>query len=303
MHVGTDGGKPERLKFELGRHETFPLREGWLAKGLARLKETGGYRGDLDTADVLGLGSRMAKSLAFWLDGAGYLSAPTARGHAASPTPMALAVQELDPHFEYPATVWFVHLMLARRRASVWNWFFNEFNAATFSREACIDSFFRAVRDQGKTPTTPGVAQREVGCLLSTYASPGPGEAVDPEDPTVSPLHSLGLLARQRDTGRFQRPTPADPVPVEVFLACADLLGGGSGSHDLPLSGLAALRDSPGRLFNLDGDAVAEAAWSAAETYRDDGVGVSLQGSVRTITLPGRKPEDWLRSHFRRLSA
>ena len=62
-------GSPTR--FEFGRHETFPVRHGWLAKGLGRVRETGRYDGDLETADALGLGSRMAKSLAFWLEASG----------------------------------------------------------------------------------------------------------------------------------------------------------------------------------------------------------------------------------------
>ena len=46
-------GSPTR--FEFGRHETFPVRHGWLAKGLGRVRKTGRYDGDLETADALGL--------------------------------------------------------------------------------------------------------------------------------------------------------------------------------------------------------------------------------------------------------
>lgn len=291
----------ERVKFELGRHETFALREGWLAKGLGRLvSHPQGYRGDLETADELGLGSRMAKSLAFWLDGAGFAE-KGGQKQPLAPTGLALAAVADDPHFEYPATLWFVHLMLSRRPGSVWNWFFNDFPAAPFSRDACVDGFYRAVRDQGTNPTTTGVVQREVACLLATYSAPSAAERPDPEDLTSSPLHSLALVVRHQDTGRFEKSSPPDPVPVEAFLACADLLAREAGAHVLHLSDLAGFRNSPGRLFNMDGDALADMAYLAAEAYASDGVAVSLQGSSRTISLPGLSPEAWFRRHFGRV--
>jgi hypothetical protein len=291
----------ERVKFELGRHETFALREGWLAKGLARLvSRPEGYRGDLETADELGLGSRMAKSLAFWLDGAGFAHREGQKQPLA-PTDLARAAAAYDPHFEYPATLWFVHLMLARRPGSVWNWFFNDFPSAPFSRDACVDSFYRTVREQGKNQTTLGVAQREVACLLAAYSAPSAAERPDPEDLTSSPLHGLALVVRHQETGRFEKSSPPDPVPIEAFLACADLLAREAGPHVLHLSELAGLRNSPGRLFNLDGDALAEMAYLSAETFAADGVAISLQGSSRTISLPGLPAEEWLGKHFRRV--
>ena len=60
-----------RQRFDYGRHETFPVRHGWLSKGLSRISEKGSYHPNLETADALGLGSRMAKSLQFWLEASG----------------------------------------------------------------------------------------------------------------------------------------------------------------------------------------------------------------------------------------
>ena len=294
-----------KTRYEFGRHETFALREGWLDKGLARLMtHPEGFRPDLATADDLGIGSRMVKSLAYWLEAAGLAVKEDGRTKGtSSASRFAKAVYRLDPHFEYPVTLWFMHVLLGRRPGSVWNWFFNDFRSHSFLREGCIEEFARAIREHAVNQTTPGVIQREVGCLLNTYAAPPPSEPVDPEDLTVSPMRFLGLLVRHRDTGRFEKVRPLDAVPIEAFLAAVTLLAGDRGSITLPLTDLVAARNSPGRLFNMDGDMVSDAAQAAAETYGEKGVRLSLQGATRNITVPNVPFESWYESHFARIGA
>lgn len=296
-----------KTKYEFGRHETFSLREGWLDKGLNRvMTHPEGYRPDLEAADELGLGSRMAKSLAYWLDATSLVDRTSGEARKKSGPPaseLGKLVHATDPHFEYSVTAWFVHLMLARRRGSVWNWFFNDFRSHSFAREGCIEDFGRHLREHAVNQTTLGVVQREVGCLLSTYATLPANEPVDPEDVTVSPMRSLSLLVKHHDTGRFEKTQPLDAIPVEAFLACVALLASDAGSWTLPLSDLIALRNSPAKLLNLDGDRISEAAQLAAEAYGADGVKLSLLGSVRTITLPHFTPESWYEKHFQRIGA
>jgi hypothetical protein len=294
-----------KTRYEFGRHETFALREGWLDKGLARvMTHPEGFRPDLDTADDLGIGSRMAKSLAYWLDAAGLVARADGKRKTAPPaSSFGEAVYARDPHFEYPVTAWFVHLMLARRPGSVWNWFFNDFRSQSFLREGCIEEFARAIREHSANQTTQGVIQREVGCLLNTYAALPASEPVDPEDFTVSPMRSLGLVLKHQDTGRFEKAHPLDAVPVEAFVAAVALMAADRGSASLPLTDLIALRNSPGRLFNLDGDMVSEAAEAAAEAYGKEGVRLSLHGATRTITVPEGPAESWYERHFGRIGS
>lgn len=292
-----------KTKYEFGRHETFALREGWLDKGLNRsVAHPEGFRPDLETADDLGLGSRMAKSLAYWLEATGLVERVDSRNKTAPATSeLGQLVHATDPHFEYSITSWFVHMMLARRAGSVWNWFFNDFRGHSFSREACIEEFGRHLREHSINQTTLGVMQREVGCLLATYAAPPANEPVDPEDISVSPLRSLGLVVKHHDTGRFEKAQPLDAVPVEAFLASVALLAKETGSQTLPLSDLIGMRNSPAKVFNLDGDRISEAAQLASETYASEGVKLSLLGSVRTITLPQDGAEIWYARHFTRI--
>lgn len=292
-----------RRKFEFGRHETFPVREAWLGKGLGRIRQTGAFRPDLETADALGLGSRMAKSLQFWLEAAG-LSERAARGgrtRAAVPTPLAEVVLSRDPFLEFPATWWIVHLMIARREGSVWSWFFNDFAERTFDRASCVDAFARHVNERAQNRTTFAVLQRDVACLLATYAAPSGGERPDPEDATVSPLRGLGLVVRHVDTARFERTRPLDRVPVEAFLAAASLMADDADADGLALSDLAGARRSPGRVMGLGPEAIEAAASDAEALYWNRGVAVRLLGASRVLSVPRLPPQAWLEAHFDRI--
>lgn len=295
-----------KIKFEFGRHETFTLREGWLDKGLSRIISGGGFKGDLDTADALGLGKNMAKSLQFWIEATGLASRGGASNGRSSPLVASLLgrlVSDLDAHFEYAVSTWFVHMILARRPGTAWSWFFNDFRSGVFDRETCIESLLRFVRDHAANQTTVSVLQREVACLLGTYAALPASDAQDPEDFTISPLRTLGLLVKHTDTGRFEKTAPLDAVPVEAFLASVQWIVLDADTETLPLSDLISRRGSPARLFNIDGDTINELAQVAADEYGDRGVRLSLLGSTRTITMPRIGASEWYSLHFKRIGA
>lgn len=291
----------EKKKYEFGRHETFSLRDGWLSKGISRVND-GSFRIDVDTADALGLGRNMVKSLMFWLEASGLaLRAQEGKASTLSSTAFAHSLRELDPHFEFSISNWFTHLHVARRDASVWSWFFNDFRSGAFDREACIEAFHRHVRQHAPNQTTPTVLAREIACLLDTYSAIPANEPVDPEDNRISPLRSLRLVLKHHDTGRFEKTSPLDAVPVEVFLASVRLLCNDAQTPSLALTDLISRRNSPARLFNIDGDTIDGLAHRAEELYGRDGVKLSLLGSTRTITMPETTPLDWYVKHFDRI--
>src|SRR4051794_36986742 len=98
------------IRFQFGGHATFPVRYGWLPKGLEQLLSSEGFTANTGTADELGIGSKMIESLAYWLNVTG-LAAPGPDGLQASP--LSQLIHKCDPYFERPGTWWFLHLMLA----------------------------------------------------------------------------------------------------------------------------------------------------------------------------------------------
>jgi hypothetical protein len=129
-------------RFEYGRHETFTIRHGWLGKGLSRLAAENGFDADTHTADALGLGSRMVKSLGYWLEASGLATAGVeGRSRNLGLSEIGTLIQKRDPFFEYPATWWAVHMALAIREGTVLAWFFNDYversNARPASTRSC----------------------------------------------------------------------------------------------------------------------------------------------------------------------
>ena len=300
-----------RTRFEYGRHETFPVRHGWLAKGLGRVRETGRYDGDLETADALGLGSRMAKSLAFWLETSGLAGIESnatkktakrrRKGQEWTITEFGNIVTRYDPHLEYPVTWWFVHMALAQRPSTVWEWFFNEFHERQFSREACVNAFLEHVAEHASNKPSEAVAQRDIACVLQAYALPSGRVETDPEDASVCPLRELGLVVRHSDVHRFEKAHPLDAVPVEAFIACASRLASESDSDSVRFTDLLRSRNGPARVLGLRGDQLEDMAEAATSVYGDQGVQISLLGAERHLVIPDPRPTEWFEAHFQRI--
>jgi hypothetical protein len=291
-------------RFEYGRHETFAIRHGWLSKGLSRIRENAdGFHANLETADTLGLGSKMVKSLSYWLEASGVASVPSqARSRQLSVSPMGDVIAERDPYFEFPASWWFVHIALASREGSVFGWFFNDFQQRSFDRLDCVDAYQRHLRDRAVKPPSVEMIQRDVSCLLASYADE-PGKMQDPEDGTICPLTDLGLVAYHRDTRRFERVMPYDGISAELLLASASRLGQSAGLEAVSVGELATWRHGPGRILHMQPDAIDAAAVDAARTYARCGVTFDRLGAERRLRAAHKPPEFWLARHYDRIGA
>jgi Protein of unknown function (DUF4007) len=291
-------------RFEYGRHETFAIRHGWLSKGLSRIRENAdGFHVNLDTADTLGLGSKMVKSLSYWLEASGVASVDSqARSRRLSVSPMGEVIAERDPYFEFPASWWFVHIALASREGSVFGWFFNDFQRRSFDRLDCVDAYQRHLRDRAVKPPNVEMIQRDVSCLLASYADE-PGKMQDPEDGTICPLTDLGLVAYHRDTRRFERVVPYDGISAELLLASASRLGQSAGLEAVSVGELATWRHGPGRILHMQPDAIDAAAVDAARTYARCGVTFDRLGAERRLRAAHKPPEFWLARHYERIGA
>ena len=55
------------LKYKIKGNESFPIREGWLSKGMFAIKDNPYIFSDITAMDCLGVGSKMVKSIKYWL--------------------------------------------------------------------------------------------------------------------------------------------------------------------------------------------------------------------------------------------
>ena len=289
-----------QIRFQFGGHATFPIRYGWLPKGLAQLLSSGNFTANTDTADDLGIGSKMVESLAYWLNVTG-LAASSSGG--LKPNPIATLIHKHDPFFERPGTWWFLHLMLARSEGTVWGWFFNDYGDRIFDRLTCADAFLQFARTKAVRPPSPAMVQRDIACLLSAYASRPGVDLVDPDEIGACPLRELGLLIRHDAVNRYERARRPHGVPQEAFLAAASLLAKETGIASLSLRELATLRSGPGRLLCMGLESIETEVGKTGNKRCLEGIQTETVNSERRLMVPHRDPEYWLQQFYDRVSA
>lgn len=286
------------IKFLFGGHATFPVRYGWLPKGLEHLQSQGAFVANTETADELGLGSKMVESLGYWLHVTGLVAA-TDDGPV--PSPLADLIHKHDPYFERPGTWWFLHLMLARRDNTVWGWFFNDYSDRIFDRLTCADAFLQYTRSKALRPPSPAMIQREIACLLAAYASRPGVDVVDPDEIGACPLRELGLIVRHDAVNRYERARRPHGAPPEVFLAAAALLAKDSGIDSLSLRELATLPGGPGRLLCMGLDAVETQVGKIGNKRYLEGIQVETVNGERHLMVPQHDPDHWLAQFYERI--
>ncbi len=178
-----------------GGHETFPIREGWLHKGLRLLTEEPEKLIADDSADWLGVGRNMAKSIRHWLV-ATQLAKPAAapvqeESIALEPTELGNLVWKNDPYFLDPETWWALHINLVANpeHAIVWGWFFNQFSGTRFERSVSYEAADRFAKQQERRPPSQRTLHRDVACLLQSYAQKVPEEVARSRGCTPISLH------------------------------------------------------------------------------------------------------------------
>ena len=269
-----------RLQF--AGHETFPLRYGWLKKAYDAIitdKENSDLNCTVFNDDaaiaLFGVGRNMVISIKHWAIATDVLTAEDKPGERAARISTGqlgdlLFGDSLDPYLEHPGSLWLLHWMLAGKpgRATVWHWAFNEFHEPTFDRELMRRRLQRRCEELseagrlGKDRTISDITiRRDVECLVRTYFALTGGARRAPEDSIESPLAELGLIQKAGvgELFRFRR-GPKSSLPDEVFLfALVDFWRTYyPGRRSFSVDFLTFERGSPGQVFLLDEEAVAE---------------------------------------------
>lgn len=289
-------------------HETFPVREGWLHKGMKLVVNDPERFLDEEVADYLGVGRNMAKSIRHWLLVTG-LAEVEVRGSQArlallQPTELGNLVWDHDPYFLDAGTWWILHANLVNNFNAVtsWSWFFNNFNHERFDRAVCLESLRRFVATSQKRVPSTSTLSRDLGCMLLSYARSIPASRDDPEDGSDCPFRELGLLSYYQTSGYFHTHYTAKRIPPSIFgyvmsIAFPDNVRQSKSTADIKLQDVVRKPGGPGRVFCLNGETLFETV-SRIEEHADQLLQIAGMAGDRTVRLRCMLPDEWVRLFY-----
>ena len=289
-------------------HETFSIREGWLYKGLAMLRNDPERLGDEFVADYLGVGRNMAKSIRHWLFATGLAERSPAAGVKGrmilTPTDLGTLVGEKDPHFLEIGTWWALHVNLVNNKehATSWAWFFNNFNLERFERTIAVENLRRHVQLLRQTMPSIKTLERDIACMLSSYARTIPQDNTDPEEQRDCPFRELGLLSYFKSSGYYQLHQGVKAIPPELFgyamsVAFRDAREGNA-STGITIHNATRQDGGPGRSFALTGESLFEVALRAEAEIGGKAIWIDGLAGSRVVRVSQKPPIQWLKEYY-----
>ena len=196
-------------KIRLKGHETFILREGWLAKGLKAVSDNPKVFSEYAGADALGVGTNMAKAIRYWLRAGGVTAESKGEVRLSA---MGRLIKEYDAYFEDIFTMWLIHAGIAcnAELATSWYVFFYKIGNEEYTKDELCDVLMRELKAysmQQELPESSVLA--DVTAIINMY-SRDKNVDYDPEEKKVSPFSELTLLKRNGIT--YKKYMPAQEI-------------------------------------------------------------------------------------------
>lgn len=246
-------------------HETFPLRQMWLKKAYNQAVDGGLIRKSTFTDDTaiadFGVGKNMVASIRHWALACGVMFEVVDGFRVGSLATEILKDGGLDPYAESPSTAWLAHWQLAGHcfRSTTWKWLFNHVTAPTFTRQELEEPLARYARElDPKHRLSASTISRDLETCLRSYAPRAAGGS--PEDFAEPLLGELGLLHEvHKGQYAFRRGPKAslhDGVFAYALIDFWDRIAEGQSS--LAFETVAYAEGSPGRVFKLDEESIAQ---------------------------------------------
>ncbi len=197
------------VKIRLKGHETFILREGWLAKGLRAVSDNPKVFSEYAGADALGVGTNMAKAIRYWLRAGGI----TVEGKGdVRLSPLGKLIEKYDAYFEDAFTLWLFHANLAcnAQLATSWYVFFNRIGNEEYTKDELCGAMMRELRTYSMQQEIPeSSVSADVTAIINMY-SREKNLDYDPEEKKVSPFSELTLL--KRNNGAYKKYMPSQEI-------------------------------------------------------------------------------------------
>ena len=240
------------IKLKLKRHESFSIREGWLAKGIKNVKEYGNVFALQNATDILGIGTNMVKSLKYWMTATKLIEE---KNREIMLSDFGSIINEYDPYLEDIFSWWLIHTNMITNvdDAYIYNLFFNKCNIKTFTKRELYEKLYALLTNE-KLTFNENILQDEVNMIIKTYTI---DEKIDnPENNFICPLSELNLLKKvDRDTYEKNRPEIRNlPFWVVYYIICLLL----DDRDNISIDELLKEENSPAKLLNMDKNLINE---------------------------------------------
>ena len=291
-----------------GGHQTFYVREGWLAKGLALLLEDASAFDDPFVADQLGVGRNMAKSIEHWMLATGLATKGERRRRPDRPrlkaTELGKIIAKHDPWFLDPGTWWFLHINLVRSpaHAATWHWFFNHYASSRFERATVVAQLEQHERLRSQRVSSAKTLERDVSCFLGSYAVEVPYRRKDPEEEIDCPFQELRIIRHFRASGYYElnrRRKSISPQVLLYALQAPDLtFDARTGIVDVTLHDLHRMEGGPAQVLALSADALFEHLVELETNSRDAPLSMSGLAGDRQLRFELVPTQELIVRHF-----
>lgn len=247
------------VKFRLKAHESFYIREGWLTKGLRNVDRDCRVFIRDDSADILGIGVNMVKSLRYWLQACRITSEIKVEGNKREQflTPeFGQIIFDNDPYFEDIFSLWLVHYKLVTNMDMCTSWylFFNEINSNEFTKEDLKNEMIYALnRFTNNATFSESSLFDDCECIMKTYAD-DKKENKNPEDNISCPLIELGLLSKNTlGNGReiIQKTKPSMDK-LDKLIVLYIILDNLNDAESISIESVLTDKCNAGKVLNLD---------------------------------------------------
>lgn len=263
--MGTSSTKHTDLPAHFSGHETFPLRQMWLKKAFDQVVDGNLIRKstftDAAAIAAFGVGKNMVASIRHWALACGVMYDSDEGYKVGALASEILRDGGLDPYAENPSTAWLAHWNLAGHcfRSTTWFWLLNHVTAPTFTRQELEEPLARHARElDPKHRLSASTISRDLETCLRSYAPRAGGGS--PEDFAEPLLGELGLLQEIHKGQYAFRRGPKATLHDGVFAyALVDFWNrNADGQSALAFETIAYAEGSPGRVFKLDEESIAQ---------------------------------------------
>lgn len=237
-----------KIKYRFKGHESFILRDGWLNKGMREVKNDPFIFSQNYGADMLGVGSNMAKSIRYWMRTCGLLEEQGKKGVFLSP--LGESIWENDPYLEETFSMWMIHCNIVKNReqATAWNLFFNEYDEIEFTKEELVKELIKKAENlEGLEKFSEKSVEADGEALLRMYVKK-PERESDPEEKNISPFGVFELV-KQKGSSYWKNQPPLHLLPAEIV--CYLLTDCVSKEGAVSIDDLLTEKNSPGCILNL----------------------------------------------------